>query len=140
MATFTFATLKEGYESKPLDYVTVLVSIQFEPTDTDVVVPGHYEGKPVTHVCYVQDYTPAHEHWHDWHHPTAFGSEWVEGKYSLTSANTIVIPSHVRTLTLPASVRHVGYQAFAYGKTTSVLFEEGNPNAEYLQGYTKSCK
>ena len=140
MAKFTFATLKEGYENKPLDYVTALVSIQFEPTDTHVAVPSHHEGKPVTHVCYVQDYTPAHEHWHDWHHPTAFGSEWVEGKYSLTSASTIVIPPHVKTLTLPNSVKHVGYHAFAYGKSTAVLFEEGPLYSKRLLDDVKSCK
>ena len=139
MAKFTFATLKEGYEDKPFTYVASLVSIQFEPTDTDVVVPSSFDGLPLTHVCFVQDYVPAHEHWHDWHHPTSYGSEWVEGKYSTKSGETIVVPSHVKSLTLPSTVKDVGYHAFRYHSTTTVQFSKDNPRANDLTKYLKSC-
>ena len=140
MAKFIFEKLKVGYEDKPLTYVLSLVDIQFEPTDQHVVVPSHHDGLPLELFCFVQDYTPAHEHWHDWHHPTSYGSEWVEGKYSTKSANTIVIPPHVKTLTLPQTIKNVGYRAVAYQPQTQVRFDEDNQHTQYLSRYLKSCQ
>ena len=140
MANFTFTTLIEGYENKNLTCVTALVSILFEEDDCHVVVPSQFNNLPVTHVCFTQGYEPAHEHWHDWHHPTAYGSEWVDGKYSAVSAKTIEIPCHVQTLTLPSTTTHVGNFAFSYSKKTTVLLPDENPHKKSLAPYLKSCK
>ena len=70
MAEFIIEKLKWGYEDEKMDEHVCITNVIFSPDDEIVYLPEKYNGEFVTHVGYTQNYTPAHEHWCDWHHPS----------------------------------------------------------------------
>lgn len=140
MATFTFETLKQGYADRPLQKVVSLVAIQFEPCDQVVVVPTEYEGLPVTAIGYRQDFVPAHEHWHDWHHPTAYGSEWRPDEYTLTFGKDIVIPATCKKLVLPKTTDRITWGVFDLQGDTQIVIASDEGEKPLLRQYIKEKK
>jgi len=124
MASFDIEILKWGFENMPLSGCVTIKNITFDEGDSVVRLPDSFEGEPITHLAYVQDYTPEHEHFHDWHHP-AQGSEFVPGKYTFTS-RSIKIPSYVKRFIIPASIREIGYKGLIYTDETVIEVDENN--------------
>ena len=130
MAQFKIERLKWGNDETGFDYCISISKIVFEKDETEIVLPSHYEGEPITHVGYVQDYTPAHEHWHDWHHPSQ-GSEWVPEKYSYSGA-TIFVPKSLKKLIVPATVTN--FCDYAFENIDKVMIEVDPENTVYCSG------
>lgn len=108
MAKFDIFMIKENYLNKSvINEHVCLRGIKFEETDETVVIPSTFNGQPITHFGYEQYFDPAHEDWHDWHHPTAYGCDWVPDKYGMCYANTIVVPDHVKKVIIPASIKDI---------------------------------
>lgn len=124
MASFDIEVLKWGFENMPFSDCVTINNITFDEGDSVVILPDSFEGKPITYLAYVQDYTPEHERFHDWHHP-AQGTEFVPGKYTLTS-RSIKIPSYVKRFIIPASIRDIGYEGLIYTKDTVIEVDENN--------------
>ncbi len=125
MAKFLVKQLKIGNEKKGFEFVNCISTITAEEGEEIIHIPDEIDGVKITHVGYMQDYTPAHEHWHDWHHPSQ-GSEWVEEKYSLIGSY-ISFPPSVKKVIFSLGIKDVCDYAFEGRKNFSLETVENHP-------------
>lgn len=124
MAKFVCENIKFGYEGKRISIIVAIKNIIFEETDEVVRIPDTFEGRPITHLGYTQDFEPAHEVWCDWHHPSK-GSDYVEDKYTFKSTS-IRVPSHVKKLIFPKTLESFGYLCILNSSPLEYEAEEGS--------------
>ncbi len=132
MAKFVLEVLKQGYEGSTICQFACLKAVIFDESDEVVVAPSMYQDLPVTHLGYKQGFEPAHEHWHDWHHPTAYGSEWREAQHTLEYATDIVVPQHVKLFVLPKHLKQVRTRCIVLRGNTTLQIDPGNPNIQIV--------
>jgi len=139
MAKFGLSIVKNGYDGRTQN-VAALHSIVFEPTDELVIVPTAFQDVPVTAIGYVQGFVPAHEYWHDWHHPTAYGSEWRPDEYTLDFSNDIVVPATCKKLVLPATTDRTSGGLFDLQDDTQIVIASDEGEKPLLRQYIKEKK
>ena len=108
MAEFTVTRIKNGYEGRYMDEYISVSRITFAEGDTVIELPATFEGEPITHFGYGQDFEAAHEVWADWHHPGK-GSDWEPDHYRLKYL-TVEFPPQVKKLVIPATVIDICYK------------------------------
>lgn len=136
MAKFTVERIKRGYEGRSMSEYISISDIQCEEGDEVIVLPSSFEGEPITHFGYGQSFTPAHEEWADWHHPSK-GSDWVPDEYSF-SYNSLTLPESVKTVVIPASIRDICYCALSHAKHVFVEVSPDNPHYRSENGVLKT--
>jgi len=136
MAKFTVKKVKEGNDKKGFKYYDCIAHVEAEEGDSVILIPEEIDGVTITHVGYRQEYTPAHEHWHDWHHP-AQGSEWVEEKYSL-GFSTILLPDFVKKIIIPKTV--VDFCNYAFDEPEDLIVETVEDHPTLCVKNNKVCK
>ncbi len=101
------------------EYYLTLTDIIYEDTDEVVVLPSEYEGRPITHFGYKQDFEEKEARWHDWHHP-AQGMDYTPARYYL-SCKFCEPPAHVKKVIFPATAKNIFTNIF---NTDSVFHPE----------------
>jgi len=127
MAEFIVKRIKEGYEGRTMSEYISIEDIVFSDEDEVVSLPMEYEGEPITHFGYGQDFEKAHEEWADWHHPSK-GSDWVPDHYSL-DYRTVNFPPCVKKLVIPATITDICYKVL--GNLKKILVEVSPDNPRY---------
>ena len=99
MAIYHLTLLRSGPVAHPYHITAGLSGITLENGDEVLEIPTEFEGYPVTEIGYYESIDPAHEHFHDWHHP-AQGAEWVPDTYQ-THSCSIYLDERVKRVILP---------------------------------------
>ncbi len=125
MAKFKIIKLKLGTEKKGYIYPLSISNVTADEGEEIILLPSHHDGEEITLFGYEQAYTPAHEHWHDWHHP-AQGSEWIEESYDKTFAN-ICLPSSIKKLIIPKNIVDFCSYSLEYNRKYKLEVEKDHP-------------
>ncbi len=125
MAKFKIGKFRYGYPDKDLEYYVSIYDIEFEENDKIVVLPDEFNGEPITHVGYFEEFVEAHEVWCDWHHPSK-GSDWVPDKYQY-DYSYVTVPNHVKMIVLPKTMNRYSHNMFKGTGEFVVVVDEENP-------------
>lgn len=125
MSTFKIKTIKIGFESSGFDYFTSICDITADKKEDVIVLPSEFDGNIITHLGYEQDFLEAHEHFHDWHHPSQ-GSEWVEKEYKF-KYKYFELPKSVKKIIIPSSITNIANFCFAKCKGIDIEVALDNP-------------
>ena len=109
MARFDIRTVRYGTVGNEREYLSV-TKVEVEEGETEIVFPDSFEGKPVTHIGYIEKFSEAEERYHDWHHPGQ-GMEYFPAHYE-TESICLRIPKSVTSIVIPACVKDVSFYAF----------------------------
>lgn len=110
MARFDVRIIRNGEVGKEEELVSVY-AVRLDEGEHEIVFPESFEGKPVTHIGYGEEYCEGEFRYHDWHHP-AQGGDYYPEHYEISS-HSLGIPSTVTRIYIPKSVKRVGYDAFS---------------------------
>ena len=102
-----------------------LTAIEVTEDEDTVIIPEAYEGEPVSFIGYSQDFTPAHLHWHDWHHPGQ-GGDWEPDRYGYNYL-ALSIPPSVKRVVIPSTVRSICGSAFKGCPGVTIEVDPDNP-------------
>ena len=125
MISFKFERVRWGYEGRISEEGVSLTSIEVTEGEDTVIIPESYEGEPVSFIGFSQRFTPAHLHWHDWHHP-AQGADWEPDHYGYNYL-TLSIPPSVRRLVIPSTVSKIYSSAFDKCEGVTIEIDPNNP-------------
>lgn len=134
MAVFTFCKIKVGFDGEDIKTVYAISDIAFEPGETVVKIPSHFEDNLITHVCYFQDKRLGYPKFHDWHHPSQGYDGFVPDEYFPCKSSFLQIPTRVKKIIFPATVTNISTQIFNKFKKVEYEFDGENPNYTVVDG------
>ena len=125
MAKFIVDKVKVGIEGNQYNTFICISSIIAEENEEVIILPSHYENEEITHLGFAQDVVPAHEHFHDYQHPSQ-GSEWRNTEYKFDYIY-FKLPSFVKKIIIPETITQMHNLCFDKCVGLDVEFAENNP-------------
>lgn len=116
MAKFSFAVIKIGKEGEELRETVSISYIEPEKGEKTIVIPSQADGKPVTHIGYIQGKEPGEMRYHDWHHPGQGFDGYEPGRFYAKETSLFEFPKGITKMIIPAEIECISPRAYSNSK------------------------
>ena len=116
MAKFSFSVIKIGKEGEELRETVSISYIEPEEGEKIIEIPSHFEGKPVTHIGYIQGKEEGEMRYHDWHHPGQGFDGYEPGRFYAKESCLFEFPRGIKKMIIPAEIECLSPRAYCNSK------------------------
>ena len=107
--------IRSGFEGRDISYVASVCEFMFGTdftSEEEIIFPESFEGLPLTHLGYSENYTPEHVKDHDWHHPSRGNGDYCPKEYYPWPGPSPYFPDSIKRIFIPKTVQYISNDFF----------------------------